>query len=103
MLHEAVLFFLDEHKDRNASPAKLSYVEGLINDWGNAKTIGTDPELLGFRFWFDRVRTTTQSYADGHIYWKMKWMPVGLMEWLTVESQIDIELARDPLGLSQAA
>lgn len=103
MLHEAVLYFLDQHKDRNAGPATLSYIEGLINDWGKAKTVGTDPVLLGFKFWFDRTQTTPQSYADGHIYWKMKWMPVGLMEWLTVEEAIDINLASDPLGLSAAA
>ena len=62
-----------------------------------------DPELLGFRFWFDREQTTVQTYADGHIFWKMRWMPVGVMEWLTVEDGIDINLARDPLGLAQAA
>lgn len=100
MLDEAILFFLDEHKDRNASPAKLTYVEGLINAWGNSKTVGEDPELLGFRFWFDREKTTPQSYADGKINWKLKYCPVGIMEWLQVERGIDLELARDPLGLS---
>ena len=103
MLHEAIVFFLDEHKDRNASPAKLNYVEGLINDYGLAKTVGTDPELLGFKFFFDRTKTTVQSYSDGHVFWQLRFMPVGLMEWLTVESAIDINLATNALGLAQAA
>jgi len=103
MLHEGIVFFLDEHKDRNASPAKINYVEGLVNDFGLAKTVGTDPELLGFKFFFDRTRTTVQSYSDGHVFWTLRFMPVGLMEWLTVESAIDINLATNALGLAQAA
>lgn len=103
MVDEAILFFLDEHKDRNASPAKLSYVEEIVNAWGRSKTTGNDPELLDFRFRFDRTKTTTQSYADGKISWKLDLMPVGIMEWLQVERGIDIELARNPLGLATAA
>ena len=71
-----------------------------MNDWGKAKTTGTDPVLLGFKFRFDREQTTAQSYADGQIYWKCDLMPVGIMETLTVERAIDINLARDPLGLA---
>lgn len=102
MVDEAILYFLDEHKDRNASPAKLTYVEEVINSWGKAKTVGNDPELLGFKFWFDRQKTTLASYADGKVNFKLDLMPVGIMEWMQVERGIDINLASNALGLASS-
>ena len=100
MIDEAVLFFLDEYKDRNASPALLEFVEETINAWLRAKTVGTDPVLIDARFAFDRSRTTVQSYADGQVHFTLRVAPVGIMETLTVERSIDLELLRNPLGLA---
>ncbi|MCZ4273304.1 phage tail protein [Maritalea porphyrae] len=100
MMHEAILHFLDEWKDRLSSPEQLELVEDIINKWGLGKTVGRDRALLGFRFSFDRQKTTTATVAEHHYFYKLKYMPVGMMEWLTVESEIDTDLARDPLGLA---
>ena len=102
MVDEALLFYLDEHKDRPASAAALTYLEEVINGWGKAKTVGNDPVLLGFKFWFDRGQTTAQSYADGHLFYKLNVMPVGIMEWLEVERGIDINMATNALGLASS-
>ena len=100
MIDEGVLFFLDEYKDRNASPALLEFVEETINAWLRAKTVGTDPVLVDARFAFDRTRTTVQSYADGRVWFTLRIAPVGIMETLTVERTIDLDLLRNPLGLA---
>ena len=102
VLHEGILFFLDEHKDRLTSAAGLTHIENVVNKWGRAKTKGADPELLGFRFFFDRSATTPEDIAAGHTRWGFDWMPMGVNEWITVTSRIVPELARDPLGLAAA-
>lgn len=102
VLHEAVLHYLDQWKDRNGNPANIELVEDRINAYGLGKTTGKDPALSGFRFAFDRQQTTTATVAEGHYYWTMKWAPVGVMEWLTVNDWIDTDLLGDPLGLSTA-
>ena len=102
VMDEAILHFLDEWKDRNANPASVEAVEDRINAYGLSKTVGRDPALSGFRFSFDRQKTTPASVADGWLYWKLEYAPVGVMERLTVERSINIELIRDSLGLATA-
>lgn len=100
VLHEAILHFLDQWKDRNGNPANLELVEDRINAYGIGKTVGKDPALSGFRFAFNRDKMTSNDVADMHYYWTMRWAPVGVMEWLTVEDWIDTDMLGDPLGLS---
>ena len=100
VMHEAVLHFLDQWKDRNGSPANLELIEDRINAYGIGKTTGKDPALSGFRFAFDRQKTTTATVAEGHYYWTLEWAPVGVMEWLTVNDWINTDMLGDPLGLS---
>ncbi|WP_310620887.1 phage tail sheath protein [Flexibacterium corallicola] len=102
VMDEAVLHFLDEWKDRNASPASLEMVEDRINEWGLSKTRGRDPVLYDFRFAFDRELTTPQSVADGQLHWTLDYAPVGLMETLTVARSINIDMIGDALGLATA-
>ncbi len=103
VLHEAILHYLDEWKDRNANPASLEKVEDTINAWGSQKTVGKDPALSGFRFAFNREKTTVQNVAEGWLYWTLEWAPIGLMERLTVESWININMLGDPLGLATSS
>lgn len=102
VMNEAILHFLDEWKDRNANPASLEKVEDQINAYGLSKTVGRDPALYDFRFSFNRQKTTPESVADGWLYWRKEYAPVGIMERLTVEDSINIDLIRDPLGLATA-
>lgn len=102
VLDEAILFFLDEWKDRNATPSSLDFIEDKINAYLGTKMTGSDPVLYGGRFWFDREKTTPETVADGWFFWKLEYMPVSIMERLTVERWINIDLARDPLGLVNA-
>lgn len=104
MLHEGILFFLDQYKDRLASPARLNEIERTINEWGLDKSVGADPVLVpgGFRFWFDRELTSLQDYADGKVEFQLRFQPVGVLEWMQVHSQIDITLAANALGLAAA-
>ncbi len=102
IMDEAVLFFLDGWKDRNASAANIEMIEDRINAYLGSKKTGDNPWIYDGRFWFDRQKTTPESIADGHLFWKLEWAPVGIMERLTVERWINIELIRDPLGLATA-
>jgi len=108
MLDEAVLFFLDAFADRNATPARIERVEEDVNAFIRAKTAvdpasGHDPALYDGRFWFDRQRTTVQSVAEGQFFYGLDYAPVGVMERITVERGINIDLIADPLGLASAA
>ncbi|EFO32499.1 phage tail sheath protein [Roseibium sp. TrichSKD4] len=100
VMDEAILHYLDEWKDRNANPASLEKVEDGINAWGLGKTTGRDPVLYDFRFKFNRKKTTSQSVADGWLYWTLDYAPVGLMERLTVERSININMIGNALGLA---
>lgn len=100
ILDEAILHYLDEWKDRNGNPASIELIEDDINAYGIAKTIGRDPQISGFEFRFNRQKTTVQSVADGHFYWRREWAPIGVMERLTEEKSININLLGDPLGLA---
>lgn len=100
VMDEAVLFFLDEWKDRNANPASIENIEDKINAWLGTKMSGSDPVLYDGRFSFDRTKTTPETVADGWLFWKLEYAPVGIMERLTVERWINIDLIRNALGLS---
>lgn len=107
MLDEAVLFYLDQFADRNASPARIERVEEDVNAFIRSKTAvdpssGQDPALYDGRFWFDRTKTTPQTIANGQLYYQLEFAPVGVMERITVERGINIDLIRDPLGLATA-
>ena len=104
MMDEAVLFFLDDRlKDRNTSPAKLSRIEEDINAYLASKSAGEDPVLYGGHFWFDKELTTPRSVLDGRVFYQQDYAPVGVAERITVKRGINLELIREPLGLSQTA
>jgi len=103
MIDEAVLFYLDDWKDRNASAAAIEFIEERINRYVKSKTTGDDPALYDGRFWFDRTQTTPESVAEGQFFYQLDIMPVSVMERITVERGINIELVRNPLGLANSA
>lgn len=100
MLDEAVVHFLDRFKDRNGSPARLEMIEARINGWLAAKAVGNDPEISGATFRFDRTATTREAAANGRFFWKLDWAPVGVMERITVDRNIDLKLIANALGLA---
>ncbi|MCT4654361.1 MAG: phage tail protein [Cohaesibacter sp.] len=102
VLDEAILHFLDESKDRNTNPAGMEKTEDAINSWGLQKTQGRDPALSGFRFAFNRDKTTVQNLADGWTFYTLEWAPVGINERMTVERSINLKMLGNPLGLATA-
>lgn len=100
MLDEATIAFLDQHKDRNGNPARIEFLEEGINDFLRSKMIGDDPALLGGQFRFDRQKTTKASVGQGQFYWKLEYAPVGVMERITVDRNIDLNLISNALGLA---
>lgn len=100
LLHRSVIFYLDEQADTNANSASIAYHEGVILDALQAKTTGLDPVILGVRFSFNREKMTVQDYADNRIFFTLAVMFVGLFEWMTVESYVDLNLAANPLGIA---
>ena len=44
-----------------------------------------------------------QSVAEGQFFYGLDYAPVGVMERITVERGINIDLIADPLGLASAA
>ncbi len=102
MLDEATIAYLDQHKDRNGSPARIEFLEQGMNDFLKSKMIGDDPALYGGQFRFDRTRTTTASVAQAQFYWKLEYAPVGIMERMTVDRNIDLNLISNALGLASS-
>ena len=100
MLDEAVIAYLDQHKDRNGSPALIEFIEEGINDFLKSKMVGDDPALSGGQFRFDRTKTTKASVAQGQFFWKLDYAPIGIMERITVDRNIDLDLIRNALGLA---
>lgn len=102
MMDEEVIHFLDQHKDRNGNPARIEFLEEGVNERIRALTLGDDPVLYGGNFRFDRTRTTPTSVVDSTFYWKLDYAPVGIMETLTVDRNIDIDLISNALGLASS-
>lgn len=102
VMDEAILFFLDEWKDRNANPASIEHIEDRINAWLGTKMSGSDPVLYDGKFAFDRQKTTAETIADGWLFWNLEYAPVSIMERLTVERWINIDLIDNALGLATA-
>lgn len=100
VLDEGVLAYLDQFKDRNANLARIEFVEEQINDWIKSLTVGDDPILSGGSFRFDRTNTTTTSVANLQFYWRLTYAPIGVMERLTVDRNIDLNLLGDGLQLA---
>ncbi len=100
MLDESVLAYLDQHKDRNGNVARIEFIEEGINDFLKGKMIGDDPVIYGGQFRFDRTQTTRASVAQGQFYWKLDYAPVGVMERITVDRNIDFNLISNALGLA---
>lgn len=100
MLDEGVIAFLDQHKDRNGNIARLEFIEEQINDWLKSLMIGDDPVLSGGQFRFDRTRTTTGSVALGQYFWRLDYAPIGIMERITVDRNIDLNLLGNALQLA---
>lgn len=100
MLDEATIAYLDQHKDRNGSPARIEFIEEGVNDFLKSKMIGDDPALSGGQFRFDRVKTTKASVAQGQYFWRLDYAPVGVMERITVDRNIDLNLISSALGLA---
>lgn len=100
VLDEEVLHFLEQFRDRLANPARLEYIEDALNQHLQSLTLGDDPVLYYVSFRFDRTRTTANSIAQGQVYWKLIYTPVGVMERLTVDRNIDLAAASNPLALA---
>jgi phage tail sheath protein FI len=100
MLDEATIAYLDQHKDRNGSPARTEFLEEGMNDFLKSKMVGDDPALSGGQFRFDRTKTTKASVAQGQFFWKLDYAPVGVMERITVDRNIDLNLISNALGLA---
>ncbi len=100
MLDEATIAYLDRHKDRNGSPAKIEALEEGMNDFLRSKMTGGDPAISGGQFRFDRSQTTAASVAQGRYFWRLDYAPVGLMERITVDRNIDLTLLNSALGLA---
>ena len=102
ILDETVVEFLDQFKDRNASPARIEYVEDGINQHMKGLMTGDDPVIYDGYFRFDRTRTTKTTVAQGQFYWTLKYAPVGIMERITVDRNIDLNLISNALGLASS-
>lgn len=100
MLDESVLAYLDQYKDRNGSAARIEFIEERINDWLKSLMVGADPVIADGRFRFDRRQTTSTSIAQGRYFWRLDWAPPGIMERLTVDRNIDLNLLGNALGLA---
>ncbi|KIC38158.1 tail protein [Ruegeria sp. ANG-R] len=100
VLDEGVIAFLDQFKDRNGNPARIEFIEDGINDWLKSLMIGDDPILSGGQFRFDRTRTTNASVAQGQYYWRLTYAPIGVMERITVDRNIDLNLLGNALQLA---
>ncbi len=100
VLDEGVIAFLDQHKDRNGNLARIEFIEEQINDWLKSLMIGDDPVLSGGQFRFDRTKTTSTTVAQGQYYWRLTYAPVGVMERITVDRNIDLNLLGNALQLA---
>lgn len=100
MLDEAVIAYLDQHKDRTGSPARIEFLEEGVNDFLKSKMVGDDPALSGGSFRFDRKKTTKASVAQGQFFWRLDYAPIGIMERITVDRNIDLRLISTALGLA---
>ncbi|WP_299773150.1 hypothetical protein [uncultured Tateyamaria sp.] len=100
MLDEGVISFLDQHKDRNGNLARIEFLEEQINDWLKSLMIGDDPVLSGGQFRFDRTKTTRTSVAQGQYFWRLDYAPIGVMERITVDRNIDLNLLGNALQLA---
>lgn len=98
MIHEAALYYLQERIDSLATSLGIEQVEEDVNAYLRKKE--GEGVLYGGRFNFDRTKTTSRDVADGHFHYTLNLAPVTPMEWLTVDSYLDINLIKDALGLA---
>ncbi|UXN07514.1 phage tail sheath subtilisin-like domain-containing protein [Bartonella sp. HY761] len=98
MIHESATYYMQQRIDSLASRAGIEQVEEDVNAFLRKKE-GEDV-LYGGRFAFDREKTTSRDVANGHFYYKLDLAPVAPMEWLTVESYLDMSLIKNALGLT---
>lgn len=98
-IHDSALYYLLQRTDRLSTPANLEIVEEDVNAYLRSKE-GDGALYSGSRFVFDRSRTTGRSATDGRLYYRLDTMPVGVMERLTVDSYLDVDIARTALGLA---
>ncbi|CAM1655695.1 C-terminal domain [Bartonella choladocola] len=99
MVHESVLYYMQQRVDGIATPANLEWVEADVNAFLRKKE-GDGALYSGSRFFFDRVKTTSRDVADGHFYYHLDIQPVSVMERLTVDSYLDLSIVRNALGLA---
>jgi phage tail sheath protein FI len=100
MLDESVMAYLDQHKDRNGNPARIETLEEGVNAFMRSKMTGDDPAISGGQFRFDRKKTSAATVAQGQYFWKLDYAPIGIMERITVDRNIDLNLISDALGLA---
>lgn len=98
MIHETVLHYLDQFKDRAGTLARIEFIEERVNNWLHG-LVGAGI-LSGARFAFDRTRTTSDTVANGQYFYRLEWAPIGVMERITVDANIDLTLLGDALGLA---
>jgi len=102
ILDETLLYYLDRYRDRNMPPQTLDFIEDRINKWLASLSIGENQEnpiITDGRFRFDRALTTSDTIAQGWFYYSFEWMHMTIAERVTVNSKINIEMARNPFGL----
>ncbi|KAA6404490.1 phage tail sheath family protein [Candidatus Tokpelaia sp.] len=99
MVHEAALYYLLSRIDSIASANMLELIEDDVDAFIRKK-VG-ESVLYGGSFRFDRAKTTSRDIADGHFYYSLDMQPVGIMERLTVTSELNINYAKEALGLSE--
>lgn len=98
MVHESALYYLLERTDKIATPANVELIEEDVNAFLRKKE--GEGALYGGRFTFNRTKTTKRDVADGRLYYTLEMMPVGIMERLTAESYLDLDFAKNALGLA---
>ena len=98
MVHESALYYMLERTDNLATLANIEIIEEDVNAFLRKKE--GDGAIYGGRFTFNRDKTTKRDIADGRQYYKLELMPVGIMERLTVESYLDLDFAKNALGLT---
>lgn len=100
VLTESLTLYLEEFRDKPANPARLEAIEDGANDYLKSLTLGNDPAISDGTFRFDRIRTTVASVAQGRFVFDMDYAPIGVLEHIQVQREVDIDLLGNPLGLA---
>jgi uncharacterized protein len=102
ILHESILFFLQEYIDKRGSLTRVEGIESKIQKYINRKE--RDNWLYGGQFSFNKSKNTPEEILnEGRFYYKLTSSPIAIMHRITVESFIDLKFIQQALGLSLGA